>query len=60
MLLHSLWEGGKKMSFPTLLELASKIIAIACGVATLYLAMGKIFKVRNGKRKRNASHDVPK
>jgi hypothetical protein len=60
MLLHSLWEGGEKMSFLTLLELASKIITIACGVVTFCVATGKIIKARNGKRKRNASNDVPK
>jgi hypothetical protein len=50
----------EKMSFLTLLELVSKIITIACGVVTLRVATGKIIKARNGKRKRNASNDVPK
>jgi hypothetical protein len=44
----------------TLLELTSKIITMACGVVTLHVATGKIIKARNGKRKRNASNDVPK
>lgn len=48
------------MSILPWLELVYKIVAIACGVSTLYIAINKIRKARKGKIKRNASNDVPK
>jgi hypothetical protein len=53
-------KGGEKMDFlKNCFDLLYKIIGAAVGAVTLYISVRKILLAGKGKRKRNASDDVP-